>query len=212
MDCKQVDNLLFAYLDGELKDSDIAEITEHLEKCKLCTFKLNLMGSVKKSLQEKHLATMAPSYLKDRILERIYGERERTEGGERLNPFVKRPVFAFAAAVFFLFTLMMYRVEPCNFGHLHVKNLLTGKVVCIGCEYHKKHPDEIHPCDKHGHHAALMTEDGAIWHIFPENDVKNLLDYKISEGKMIEFQGDFFEEAHLLKIKEFKFLKEKGIL
>ncbi len=198
------DKLLFAYIDGELRSCDETLVSDHLACCKQCRIKYKLLTTAKKSLKKKHEETLAPSYLADKIRNSIKTGTENQ--GTTKRQLYYSPIFALAAALVLVIAVAFFQVRPCQYGHIHATNPFTGKVVCIGCEYHKKHPETASPCETHGHHAAIMTADGRIWHIFPTANVKEILDYSNSKNKTLQFSGEFFNEAQLLKIDDFSLL------
>ncbi len=204
MNCRETDRLLFAFVDEELKAQDMKEVSAHLQNCADCRLRYSILTAAKKSLADKHRKTSAPSFLADRIKNAV--REVSASETENREPFYRRTLFALAASLVLMSAVILFDITPCRYGHLHAKNPFTGKVVCIGCEYHKKHPDTASPCDTHGHHAAIMTADGRIWHIFPGPEVQNILNYDNSKDKTVAFSGEFFGEAQLLKIDEFSFM------
>jgi mycothiol system anti-sigma-R factor len=69
-DCGEVLNQVFEYLDGELTDSDVAKIQEHLDECNPCLREHDLDLALK-ALVRRSCAERAPQDLRARIMMQI---------------------------------------------------------------------------------------------------------------------------------------------
>lgn len=66
LDCETVIARLFAFLDGEIADSERADIERHLERCRDCFTRAEFERRLKERLAETQ-SVSAPSQLRDRI-------------------------------------------------------------------------------------------------------------------------------------------------
>jgi mycothiol system anti-sigma-R factor len=70
VDCSEILERMFFFIDNELADADCAEIQHHLDECGPCLQKYDLERTVK-SLVQRSCAEHAPSGLRERVLMRI---------------------------------------------------------------------------------------------------------------------------------------------
>jgi len=77
-DCGEVLNQVFEYLDGELTDSDVAKIQQHLDECSPCLHEHDLDRALK-ALVRRSCSERAPQDLRARIMLQI---TEITRGGQ----------------------------------------------------------------------------------------------------------------------------------
>ncbi|GAA1658387.1 mycothiol system anti-sigma-R factor [Nonomuraea sp. NPDC048882] len=76
-DCREVLDKVYAYLDGELTEGDVADIRVHLDECSPCLKEYDLDKAVK-ALVAKHCGCdPVPSDLRSKVLARI--EQVRSE-------------------------------------------------------------------------------------------------------------------------------------
>ncbi|MEO3797879.1 mycothiol system anti-sigma-R factor [Nonomuraea sp. B10E15] len=70
-DCREVLDKVYAYLDGELTESDVADIRVHLDECSPCLQEYDLDKAVK-ALVHKHCGCdPVPADLRSKVLARI---------------------------------------------------------------------------------------------------------------------------------------------
>ncbi|NBE98491.1 mycothiol system anti-sigma-R factor [Nonomuraea sp. KC401] len=70
-DCREVLDKVYAYLDGELTESDVAGIRVHLDECSPCLQEYDLDKAVK-ALVHKHCGCdPVPADLRSKVLARI---------------------------------------------------------------------------------------------------------------------------------------------
>ncbi|WP_433434047.1 mycothiol system anti-sigma-R factor [Nonomuraea sp. CA-141351] len=70
-DCREVLDKVYAYLDGELTESDVVEIRVHLDECGPCLKEYDLDKAVK-ALVHKHCGCdPVPADLRSKVLARI---------------------------------------------------------------------------------------------------------------------------------------------
>ncbi|MEQ4725129.1 MULTISPECIES: mycothiol system anti-sigma-R factor [unclassified Nonomuraea] len=70
-DCREVLDKVYAYLDGELTESDIVDIRVHLDECGPCLKEYDLDKAVK-ALVHKHCGCdPVPADLRSKVLARI---------------------------------------------------------------------------------------------------------------------------------------------
>jgi mycothiol system anti-sigma-R factor len=71
VDCSEILERMFFFIDNELADADCTEIQHHLDECGPCLQKYDLERTVK-SLVQRSCAEHAPSGLRERVLMRIH--------------------------------------------------------------------------------------------------------------------------------------------
>ncbi|MBW3619512.1 MAG: zf-HC2 domain-containing protein [Actinobacteria bacterium] len=76
-DCREVADVLQAYLDGELPESKTHVVSEHLQHCERCGIEADVYLEVKRSLGE--LATPPDRDVMARL--RSFADRLTSEGG-----------------------------------------------------------------------------------------------------------------------------------
>ncbi|MEV4018719.1 mycothiol system anti-sigma-R factor [Nonomuraea angiospora] len=70
-DCREVLDKVYAYLDGELTETDVVEIRVHLEECGPCLQEYDLDKAIK-ALVHKHCGCdPVPGDLRSKVLARI---------------------------------------------------------------------------------------------------------------------------------------------
>ncbi len=67
LDCSEVVDRLFVFIDQELESADCSQIEQHLEECGPCLAKYNLERTVK-TLVARSCSEQAPDGLRDRVL------------------------------------------------------------------------------------------------------------------------------------------------
>jgi mycothiol system anti-sigma-R factor len=67
LDCSEVVDRLFIFIDQELDQADCGQIEAHLEECGPCLAKYNLERTVK-TLVKRSCSETAPAGLRDRVL------------------------------------------------------------------------------------------------------------------------------------------------
>ena len=78
IDCHQVLDLLYEYLDGELTTERVEEVREHLANCAPCTALTSFEQSFVRFLEARTRARTAPDALKKRILEEMLFENDES--------------------------------------------------------------------------------------------------------------------------------------
>jgi mycothiol system anti-sigma-R factor len=70
-DCSEVLDRIFAFIDNELEQADVAAIKQHLDECGPCLQKYDLERTVK-SLVARSCREHAPETLREKVLTRIH--------------------------------------------------------------------------------------------------------------------------------------------
>lgn len=78
VDCRDVLDRVYAYLDGELHDADCVEIRRHLDECAPCLREFGLEQELKKLVQRCCGHDAAPEELRAKVMARI--EEARAQG------------------------------------------------------------------------------------------------------------------------------------
>jgi mycothiol system anti-sigma-R factor len=77
--CTQVLDRIYAYLDGELDDSDCAQVRQHLDECGPCLREYGLEGAVKRLVHKHCGCDPVPSDLRAKVMVRIQEVRAGIE-------------------------------------------------------------------------------------------------------------------------------------
>ncbi|MDP4511439.1 mycothiol system anti-sigma-R factor [Nonomuraea sp. NBC_00507] len=70
-DCREVLDKVYAYLDGELTDSDVVEIRVHLDECSPCLKEYDLDKAIKQLVHKHCGCDPVPADLRSKVLARI---------------------------------------------------------------------------------------------------------------------------------------------
>jgi mycothiol system anti-sigma-R factor len=79
--CSEVLDRVYWYLDGEISESDCEDIRKHLDECGPCLREFGLEEAVKKLVHKHCGCDPVPSDLRDKVLVRIKQVRTETELG-----------------------------------------------------------------------------------------------------------------------------------
>ena len=71
IDCREVIEAVYLYLDGEMADEDCAHIREHLDECSPCLRQYGVEQDIKALVARKCGCEIAPSELKVKVLARL---------------------------------------------------------------------------------------------------------------------------------------------
>ena len=75
IDCREVIEAVYLYLDGEMADEDCHHIREHLDECSPCLRQYGVEQDIKTLVARKCGCDVAPSDLKVRVLARLQTAR-----------------------------------------------------------------------------------------------------------------------------------------
>ena len=77
--CTEVLDRIYAYLDGELDESDRSKVRQHLDECGPCLREYGLEDAVKRLVRKHCGCDPAPAELRAKVLVRIQEVRARIE-------------------------------------------------------------------------------------------------------------------------------------
>jgi mycothiol system anti-sigma-R factor len=75
IDCREVIEQVYLYLDGEMTDDEGAHIRQHLDECSPCLREYGVDQDIKTLIARKCGCETAPSELKLRVLARLHSVR-----------------------------------------------------------------------------------------------------------------------------------------
>jgi mycothiol system anti-sigma-R factor len=75
IDCREVIEQVYLYLDGEMADDECAHIRQHLDECSPCLREYGVDQDIKALIARKCGCDTAPSELKVRVLARLQSVR-----------------------------------------------------------------------------------------------------------------------------------------
>jgi mycothiol system anti-sigma-R factor len=75
VDCREVLERVYLYLDGEIEDDDCARIREHLDECAPCLREFGIEQEVKALVARSCGCETAPETLRQRVMVRIQSVR-----------------------------------------------------------------------------------------------------------------------------------------
>jgi mycothiol system anti-sigma-R factor len=75
IDCREVIEQVYLYLDGEMADDECAHIRQHLDECSPCLREFGVDQDIKALIARKCGCDTAPSELRVRVLARLQSVR-----------------------------------------------------------------------------------------------------------------------------------------
>ena len=75
IDCREVIERVYLYLDGEMADEECVDIRQHLDECSPCLRQYGVDQDIKALIARKCGCDTAPSELKVRVLARLQSVR-----------------------------------------------------------------------------------------------------------------------------------------
>ena len=82
IDCREVLEQVYLYLDGEMADEDCQHIREHLDECSPCLRKFGVEQDIKALIARKCGCESAPTELRVRVLARLQTVRVQIDHTE----------------------------------------------------------------------------------------------------------------------------------
>jgi len=144
LDCKETQNLLNGYLDGELDLVRHVEIERHLQTCPECSQAYQRLSTVQKALQKPGLSYSAPDRLRKRVLAATR-QASREEAAPRRRFW---PAFGLAAgfACLVLLALIVFpRLSTTSTDDLLTREVVSSHVRSLMAE----HLMDVPSSDKH---------------------------------------------------------------
>lgn len=121
MDCKHVEEKLPAYLEGALPPDEKKLVGGHVAACPGCRAALEDLVKTERLIRDLEEAE-PPAWLKQRIMAKVRGERERREGFFRkiFHPLhIKVPATALATVLIAVFAVYVFRTVEPETQYLH---------------------------------------------------------------------------------------------
>lgn len=208
MDCHEVKEHLFSYLDGEMAEG--AEVLEaHVAECLPCMRRVTLEKAFLKVIKARAAGRPVPTSLENRIRTELLS-RGPSAG------VIPKPIFVLAAASVLVtllgFTLIVRSggstprdTEFVASGTIPVAAVqggqLEGDVVCIGCAV---------ACSKtggmpHEHHLGIQARDGRIWHILETPVGREILGDHNHIGEQIHVEGVLYTAAQTVAVRTYSY-------
>jgi anti-sigma factor RsiW len=107
MDCKIAQEKLFRRIDGELPDTDISELDDHLAQCSSCQREYSLLTLPQKLAQKMAPITASPFFYRKLQLH-IEEEAQNFEGWQVVRGLARKMVPALAGITLALFSVFAY--------------------------------------------------------------------------------------------------------
>lgn len=199
--CREVERLLFAYIDGELGESDARFVAAHLAECLGCRSVEEAERRVKAMLREAGHAPVDETALRARLKTAL----DHAPPGAAI-PSVRRPMrrrwmplavaatLALAAGLVFMYQRYApYAADAEHHAEAYKEGVFAGTFVCVLCELTQK------GCT-HGpdHLPGLKLPDGSLWTIVRNDATAHLFGedaFAALGGKALRFEGRIFPTA-----------------
>ena len=144
MNCREVLQHLYEYLDNELTDDVVEKINDHLEACKSCFDQYEFEKLLHKLIVKKGGVSVETEHLKSRVLNQIKGLESQDKSGGffyRIRPYLA----AAAAVIVVIIGSYFYLNMRDSTLYAGVNPFIDGHKECI--------------CGTAGGHRPLMTQD-----------------------------------------------------
>lgn len=218
MDCNEVREKLFAYLDGEAQD-DVEHLEKHFKLCLPCFKRVTLEKAFLKVIRARSVGKPVPPELEQKIKKEISGR-----GSSKSWLTSKRQPLLMLAAACLMVTAVGFtafdRSSPGRGASAAAGTVLSpapaasvapagsregsldGTVVCINCVMGCR--DAGYGVDEHCN--GIMTADGRIWHIVEtESTDDELIHNPAMRGKTLHVDGLISPSAQAVAVSRYRY-------
>jgi len=215
IDCPEVQSSLHAFLANEIPADRSAEVQGHLDRCEECRGYRSFEEEFNSLLARGITRDAADPSLAVRIHEALRGEdgspAARAGGAAHLPWHFWASVAALVLAVV-VPSLMSRRGDapapPAAPQVVPAEQILTGTLVCSGCERHGWPVAGQRGCRAFGHHSALKCEKTGLWEFVETDLTRPLLTAADRVGDKVEVRGVFMPDIHYVKVTSFRYLDD----
>lgn len=209
MDMRDIESQLTAYADGELSESDAANIAEYLNDHPDGRSFVETYQTLRRTLSTKADPHLAPSYLKHRVLDGITLTPTGLRGSIRewLRAFRLGPVPSFALiAVTVIAIVSAVGSIGVKADASTVQNsvVITGEIQCIDCAVAHQWGVSSE-CKKYGHRNGIVTADGTMWTVKHSDQWAPFVHDTSIWGTSVTVNGHQCSAAHYVDIRTVEF-------
>jgi len=209
MDCTECKKNISALVDGELDQSILLKMNQHLSQCEECQTLIQAEKRVKNLLIESYHPEKAPFALHAGIRQQFAKKSVKVGLFQAL---FARPI---AALMTTLVILLMVTVvyQTYRSGQLskqltdNYKTHLHGHIDCISCFLAQTEHTENH-CSEYGHYYGLITDTGEIYS-FVSNELSNEIQTHSEYAHQdVELTGWVFHQANFIEIENYQIINQ----
>lgn len=218
--CREVRELLAAFLDDELPCDLSRSIQEHLDLCDGCGGFARLERGFTSALRARLGRVEAPASLLDGALARLQGAGSAEAGGPEAAgasapsgwwPRLRRRGFGLAAALLAA-VLLAPAVELYVPGTFHgVWDSLTGVrrvagvLVCVECEKKGASLEHQRRCRVQGHQTGIKVSGTGLWYLVANEASLPVISDPALRGKPVVVEGRFLSSIHYVDARSVTF-------
>jgi hypothetical protein len=210
--CGEIRALLSPFLADELSASESSRVQQHLDACPPCARFQRFEDAFSAAMERTVGATAAPASL----VVKIHRALDEEDAGDvvRLRRAMERPwVRGAAAAAAVLLLVVGPGIVGLKTGILTLPVSVAGVIlssegtlVCAECTRVGRPVSEQRGCRAHGHHAALRTDDGALWEFVDSNLSRPLILDADHLGDRLQVEGLFIDNLHYVRLDAYRYL------
>jgi hypothetical protein len=209
MDMRDIESQLTSYADGELSESDAASLTEYLNDHPEARSFVETQKALRHTLSTKTEPLHAPSYLKNRVLDRITSTPTglRSTIREWLSAFRLGPapsIALIAVTIIAIASAVSSVGVQANTPAVQNSVVITGEIQCIDCAVAQQWGVSSE-CDKYGHRNGIVAEDGTMWTVKHSDRWAPFVHDTSIWGTVVTVDGHQCGAAHYVDIRTVEF-------
>jgi len=218
--CREVRELLTAFLDDELPCERSHEIQEHLDACEGCGVFARLERGFTRAMRARIPRLQPPASLVERVRDGWRGIGDRPAGDPpgpvpdltratslwgRLAS--SRAAWGLAAAVLAAVLLApAVSIYAPDAFYAYVDSVtgvrkVSGVLVCIECEKHGAPLEVQKHCHAQGHQTGLKCARTGLWHFVADEASGGILADPAMRGSQVVVEGRFLSDIHYVDVK-----------
>lgn len=205
MDCKDCENYVSAYIDGELDQNLVTEFEQHISDCAGCQTLVQAEKRMKQIVVESYHPEKAPFSLRAGVRREL--AKRHTKVGFFRSLFV-RPAALIATTVVFLM-IVSVAFQVYHSGRIsdqlasNYKEQIYGEIDCINC--YLANTEQAHKyCAEYGHYLGLVTDTGEIYSFIPNKMSRALQTHEEYAHNRVEISGFVYHNANFIEVENFK--------
>ncbi len=207
MNCKNCENYVSAYIDGELEENLVTEFEQHISECANCQTLFQAEKRMKQIVVEFYHPEKAPFSLRSGVRRDL--SKQHAKVGFFRALLVKPAALIATVVVLLMIVSVAYQVyrtgQISEQLAVNYKEQIHGKIDCINCylantEYAHKF------CAEYGHYLGLITDTGEIYSFIPNKMSRELQNHEEYAHNKVEITGFVYHNANFIEVENFKIL------
>lgn len=205
MDCKNLRQVLDAFVDRELSAEAAAQAERHIAECEACRRTVEALRGLRAAVRAAVGEPEAPADL-----------RERVQNSLRPRWYRTRTIQAIAAALVLAGALTLFvpsvrgaAATALDFLSLRLDDsrpvVLEGTLLCRDCQLEKQYGYHA-MCPLTGHHGAIVTADGRIWNLLEGEESRDLIHDSSLLGRRVRVEGRMYRKAGAIAASGYQLL------